>query len=71
MNKQFKDDVTKAIETFNSIDTNVFYTALALYDIAGITNPTVSQCKKVSDVVDSVNTIYDEFLREDVRQATK
>lgn len=57
----------KAIEMLKSIDVDVFYEALAIYDMCGVDVPTEEQFEKVSNIVSDVDTIYDEYIRSEVR----
>lgn len=64
------DKVAKCIEAINqlkSIDLDLFYPALALYDMCGIEEPTEEQVNHAIELVGNVDTIYDEDMREDIR----
>ena len=67
--KYYTKEVEYAIRKLQEIDSNVFYTALAIYEWSYIdTEITDELCEKVRDYLSDVETIYDRFVREDVRE---
>lgn len=61
------EEVRKAIKTLRTISPSVFYTALGIYEWTGEENPSDEVCKKVDKFLDDVDTIYDEWVRNEVQ----
>lgn len=64
-NKERK--VAETIKAIRELDYSVFYPALLIYDVLGIDTPSEELIRKVEDLVDDVDTVYDEMLREAIK----
>lgn len=73
LNESYEDlraELDKAIKALKSINPGVFYEALALYDMCGIedlSKVSDKQLDELTDIADSVDSIYDEYVRAEIR----
>lgn len=63
----FGEEVRKAIKTLKTISPSVFYTALGIYEWTGEDNPSDKICEEVDKYLDKIDTIYDEWVRDEVQ----
>lgn len=68
--EDLRAELDKAIKALKSINPGVFYGALALYDMCGIedlSKVSDKQLDELTDLADSVDSIYDEYVRAEIR----
>lgn len=66
--KSFDAKVKDAIKSLMEMDADVMYTALAIWDMCGETKPDKDLCDEVAGYLIKVDNIYDEYLREEIRE---
>ena len=61
--------VKEAIEIIKKIDNEAFYPALLIYDILGDVDVTEDLVRKVESIESDYDTVYDDFMRDEIRSA--
>lgn len=67
---EYEREIQDTINLFKKLNPDTLYTALLLYDVGGVDEPTREQIKKVSKIWNEVETLYDEEVRYKVMEAT-
>lgn len=59
--------VANIINQLKTMDSSLFYVALMIYDVLNIERPSEKLIDAVRDYVDEKDTVYDEFVRDEIR----
>lgn len=59
--------VAEIISQLKGMDSSHFYTALMIYELLDIERPTEALIEAIEDYVDDLDTIYDDYVRDEVR----